>query len=173
MLQSGAEEHVFRQAAPRVVMRVSAQTASRDHPELLDLDIDDDRIVGVAVALTQAEPAWDIRVLSDDTRPMAKSKAVGLPFEFIPPSWSRPAEVDDQQRETDRLKAENVALRATHPLLSLQADGAVNRRLSASNLGRSVTETYPVELQTTFASSLSALKAFVENQKLLGARSED
>jgi hypothetical protein len=132
MLQSGAEEHVFRQATPRVVMRVSAQTASRDHPELLDLDVDDDRIVGVAFALTQAEPGRDIRVLSDDTRPMAKSKAVGLPFEFIPPSWARPAEVDDQQKEIERLKAENAALRATHPLLSLHADGAVNRRLTLS-----------------------------------------
>ncbi len=132
MLQSDVEEHVFRQATPRVVMRVSAQTASRDHPELLDLDVDDDRIVGVAFALTQTEPGRDIRVLSDDTRPMAKSKAVGLPFEFIPPSWARPAEVDDQQKEIERLKVENAALRATHPVLSLHVDGAVNRRLTLS-----------------------------------------
>lgn len=138
MLQSGADEYVFRQTDPRVVMRVSAQTASQNYPELLNLDVDDDRIVGVAVALTLAEPNKDIRVLSDDTRPIAKSKAVGLPFEFIPPSWARLAEVDDQQKEISRLKEENAALRATHPLLSLHADGAVERRLTLSRNALSI-----------------------------------
>lgn len=91
MLQSGADEHVFREAAPWVVMPVSLQTASRSYPEQLDLELADDRIVGTAVALAHVEPSRDIRVLSDDTRPMARLRAIGLPFEFFPASLALPA----------------------------------------------------------------------------------
>ncbi|WP_173571445.1 PIN domain-containing protein [Acetobacter conturbans] len=132
MLQSSADEHVFRQNTPRVLMRVSAQTPSLSHPNVLDLAVDDDRIVGVALALTRENPGKDIRILSDDTRPIAKSKALSIPFNFIPSSWKRPAEVDDQQKEISRLQAEITALQSTHPVISLHADGVINRRITLS-----------------------------------------
>lgn len=130
MLRTGTREHVFRQQDPRVVMRVTAQTASSDFPEFLDPTVDDDKIVGVAVALAKAAPEQDVRVLSHDTRPMAKADAVGLRFEFIPDSWIREPEADDQEREIARLRAEVAELQASHPALAVAAISAVDRRLS-------------------------------------------
>lgn len=132
ILQSGADEHVFRQSEPRVVMRVSAQAPSSGHSNVLDLNIDDDRIVGVALALIEESPDRDIHVLSDDTRPIAKSKALGIPFKFIPPSWGRVAAADEQQKEIDRLKAEIATLRATHPQISVYVDSAGDKRITLS-----------------------------------------
>ena len=130
MLRSGTREHVFREREPRVVMRVTAQTASPDYPGLLDLAVDDDRIVGVAVALKQAAPECDLRVLSHDSRPISKADAVGLPFMFIPDTWIRQPEADDHEREVASLRAEINELRASHPALSVAAVGAVDKRIS-------------------------------------------
>ena len=130
MLKIGALEHVFRAQGPRVVMRVSPQTASQDYPDLLDLSVDDDKIVGVAAALAKSAAGQDVRLLSHDTRPIAKAKAVGLPFEFFPDSWLREPEADDAEREIRQLKAEIAELRATHPALELGVVGAADRKLN-------------------------------------------
>jgi hypothetical protein len=130
MLRSGTNEHVLREAAPRVIMTISAQTAYRDHPEFLDMAVPDDRIVGVAVALAKADPNRDIRLLSSDTRPLAKANAVGLQFKFIPESWIREPEIDEQQKEIARLTAQNAKLKALHPNLVVKALDAPNNRLA-------------------------------------------
>ena len=130
MLRGAARQHVFRDQGPRVVMRVTAQAPSAAHPDLLDFAVDDDRIVGVAVALKQADPARDLRVLSHDTRPLAKADALGLPFEFIPDSWIREPVADDNEREIARLRAVVAELQSSHPALELAALGAVDKVLS-------------------------------------------
>ncbi|MBX9461328.1 MAG: hypothetical protein KL785_09800 [Brevundimonas sp.] len=130
MLLAGANSHVFREAGPRVTMWISPARASQAHPEILDLDVNDDRIVGVAVALAAAEPMADIRLLTDDTGPAGKANALGLPFDFIPVDWKREPELDDQARENRDLKAQLAALRMTQPQIEVSADGAVNRKLA-------------------------------------------
>ena len=134
MLQSDTDEHVFRERNPHVVMRLSAQTASQEYPEFLDMAVDDDRIVGVAAALVKANPAADIRVLSDDTRPILKAKAIGLKFEFIPPSWLRPPEADEQEKEIARLNGEIAELQKDFPLLVIEAADTVNNRLALNRV---------------------------------------
>lgn len=129
MLLAGTNTHEFRAAAPRVTMRTSPARASQDHPEILDPDINDDRIVGVAVALAAAEPGADIRLLTDDTGPAGKANVLGLPFDFIPEHWKREPELDDQARENRDLKAQIAALQMTLPQIDVSADGAVNRKL--------------------------------------------
>ncbi|GBR41818.1 PIN domain-containing protein [Gluconobacter kondonii] len=130
MLKTGAQEHLFRAQGPRVVMRVSPQTASQEHPDLLDLSVDDDKIVGVAVALAKAAPGQDVRLLSHDTRPISKANAVGLPFLFVPDTWMREPETDDAEREIRQLKEEIAELRKTHPALELGVVSAVDRKLN-------------------------------------------
>jgi len=130
MLVAGASEHVFREAGPRVIMSVTTTVASRNHPEVLDPAVDDDRIVGVAVALRQADPTADIRLLTDDTRPAGKANTLGVPFVFIPDAWAREPELDDQARENQTLRTELNALKATQPKISVSADGAVNHRIT-------------------------------------------
>lgn len=130
MLLAGASEHVFRETGPRVVMTLTPTAASRDHSGVLDPSVDDDRIVGVAVALRQADASADIRLLTDDTRPAAKAKTLGIPFQFIPTPWAREPELDDQARETETLRSQLAAIKATHPKLGVSADGAVNHRVT-------------------------------------------
>lgn len=135
MLQSPSREHVFRESGPRVNMRVSAQVPSRDHADVLDLAVDDDKIVGVASALAKADPGKNVTLLSDDTRPIAKADAIGLPFTFIPDSWKRDPEVDDAQKEIAQLKGQVAQLKSTHPELSIEAVGATNKRLAREREG--------------------------------------
>lgn len=161
MLLAGASEHVFRESGPRVVMTVTPTAATRDHPDVLDPSVDDDRIVGVAVALRQADATADIRLLTDDTRPAAKAKTLGIPFQFIPTAWAREAELDDQARENASLRSELNAIRSTRPNLSVSADGAVNHRVTVDRAAwAAVTPDERAAAKTAIASQfpLSALE---------------
>lgn len=130
ILMGEERTHVFRDAAPRVILRLSAQAPSRSFPDQLDLTVNDDKIVGVAVALKVADPNADIRVLSHDTRPNGKADAVGLAFKFTPETWLREPEQDDHQRETASLRAEIAELKSSHPILTIDAIGAVQKRVT-------------------------------------------
>lgn len=168
ILSAQPAEHVFREAGPRVVMRISVQTPDTGHPHALDLSVNDDKIVAVAVALTKAHPQADIRVLSDDTRPVAKAQAVGLPFEGFPESWKREEELDDEARTQADLRAQIHDLRSNNPDLKITAVGAVNKRLSlAREAYAPLTETETAELRAKLVArySLETLEAAAQAGK--------
>lgn len=129
MLMTGSNTHEIRASGPRVTMHISPARASQAHPEILDPDVNDDRIVGVAFALAANEPEADIRLLTDDTGPAGKANALNLPFNFIPEVWKREPELDDQARENLDLKAQLASLRMTQPQIDVSADGLINRKL--------------------------------------------
>lgn len=168
LLSAEPAEHVFREAGPRVVMRISVQTPDTGHPHALDLSVNDDKIVAVAVALRRANPQEDIRLLSDDTRPLAKARAVGVPFETIPERWRRQEEVDDAARTEADLRAEIQALRANSPDLKMTAVGAVKKRLSLTrDAFAPLTETESAALRAKLANrySLDRLEAAAQAGK--------
>ena len=61
-------------------------------------------------------------LLTHDTRPVAKARAIGLKFVFIPDTWLRAPEPDAQQKEIRRLNNELKRLTAASPALSLHTD---------------------------------------------------
>ncbi len=164
---------MLRESDPRVVLRIDVTMPSGAHPDVLDNSITDDRIVGVAVALAEAEPTVDVRLLTHDTRPAAKARAIGLRYVFVPEEWIREPEQDELQKENQRLQEENERLRAVSPDLRISADGIVDnvvtlRRTALASLTNdevcalraSLTERFSlVKLELRQGAELSALSS--------------
>jgi hypothetical protein len=125
MLTSSQDHKVLREAHPRVTLRLDATSASTNHSDVLDYNIPDDRIVGTAIALAEADTDKGITLLSHDTGPAMKAKAVGLPFRFFPVSWLRPEEEDDEQKEIKKLRHELEAYQRSGPMLKVDAKGTI------------------------------------------------
>ena len=89
--------------------------------------------MGVAAALAEAEPTTNVQLLTHDTRPAAKARAIGLRFAFVPEEWIREPEQDELQRENQRLQEENRRLKAASPELTLSADGALDKARSSGD----------------------------------------
>jgi PIN domain len=139
LLQNGLDKKVLRESDPRVTLQIDVTLPSSAHPNVLDPSVADDRIVGVAASLSEADPAADVRLLTHDTGPVAKAKAIGLNYVFIPGSWIREPEEDDQQKEIQRLKDEIRHLKSVSPNLAVRVGGLEDnvvtlRRLAVASL---------------------------------------
>lgn len=129
MLTQSQEEKVLRDADPRVTLRLDATPKSSEHTDVLDYDIADDRIVGVAAAVAAAAPGDDVRLLTHDTGPAMKAKTVGLPFLLIPDQWRREEEEDEVQKENKRLREELRRLQSASPVLKVAANNIVDQKV--------------------------------------------
>ncbi len=133
LLQQDLDEKVLRESNPRVILRMDVTLPSSAHPGVLDNSVTDDRIVGVAVALAEAEPTVDVRLLTHDTRPAAKARAIRLRYVLVPEEWIREPEQDELQKENQRLQEENERLRAASPDLNQRGRGSRKCRDAASD----------------------------------------
>jgi predicted ribonuclease YlaK len=67
--------------AERVVFFAeSREPSAEDLPSWIDLSIADDRLLGCALGLQFARPAWDVRVLTDDFNLQNKCDATGIAY---------------------------------------------------------------------------------------------
>ena len=126
MLNQPTNTKIIRDNNPRVVLSLDATTASSGHSQILDYTIRDDSIVGCAISVQNSKGPKNVVLLTHDTGPAMKAKAVGIPFMFVPEIWLRPEEEDDQQKEITRLKQQVNFLQSSSPALSVQPDCALD-----------------------------------------------
>jgi hypothetical protein len=176
LLENNLDEKVLRESNPRVTLRVDVTAPSSSFPHLLDNSVPDDRIVNVAATLAAAEPTMDVRLLTHDTRPAAKARAVNLRFLFVPDAWIREPGQDESQKEIQRLQDENKRLRATSPELSISVNEVVDKNVTLRRTALASLTTEEVNaLRNLFAERypLSKLQQKLNEQRLLNDQASE
>ena len=87
--------------------------------EDLDYSERDDQLIGTAAGFKDKHPEFEVRLLTNDTGPMASAGVVGLPFQAIPENWVMPAEPDESDRRTKKLQAELEKYKQSEPNFSI------------------------------------------------------
>lgn len=92
-----------------------------DVADTLDYEERDDQLVGTALAFHKASPTEAVRLLTNDTGPMASAKAVGLAYSVVPVDWLLQPETDEVEKREKALKAEIAKYKNTEPAFELKA----------------------------------------------------
>ncbi|WP_342616488.1 PIN domain-containing protein [Rhodoferax sp. GW822-FHT02A01] len=130
----------------------------RDESVAEDLNYEerDDQLVGTALAFQKTKPTQDVKLLTNDTGPMASAKAVGLAYHVVPPDWLLQSETDDAEKREKALKTEIAKYKSAEPIFEIKAshDGPVIANISVYNhltdgevreLVHKLTTRYPLE----------------------------
>jgi hypothetical protein len=92
----------------------------------LDYAERDDQLVGIAKMFQKEHPQREVRLLTDDTGPMASAQAVGLKFLEVPQDWFLPAQADDTAKREKELIAEIESLKRTEPVFKSSTEKSGN-----------------------------------------------
>jgi hypothetical protein len=121
MLDDGTDELVIREASPRVVLRLSsAIKPDQSLGDVLDYTINDDRIIGTALAMLNASPNVSLSLLTDDGGAAATARSVGLPYKLIPQTWKRPPEQTTEAKRIVELEKDLAVYRAQEPIIAIR-----------------------------------------------------
>jgi PIN domain len=121
MLDDEKEELVIREISPRVVLRLSpAVKPDQSQAEVLDYAINDDRIIGTALAMSNVSPKVSVSLLTDDGGAAATARSVGLPYKLIPQTWKRPPEQTTETKKIFALEKDLAVYRAQEPTIAIR-----------------------------------------------------
>lgn len=117
MLGSSAQEIEIQASSPRVVLRrtppsVAPDPARKDH---LDYSKPDERLVGIASALSAQATGYDVKVFTDDTGPASTADGLGVPYLMINENWRRPASETTEEKKIKDLEMDLATYRAQEP----------------------------------------------------------
>ena len=129
LLAKPGHEDVLRVVNPRVTRRLWLGQKEGREPlrEGIEIAHGDQAIINRA--LWWLDSGRDVVFLTDDTLAAASAQEFGLPYRLLPPAWLRPAETDEAQKETARLKAEIARLQASEPQLDCWFEDAAGQRI--------------------------------------------
>ncbi len=127
----GGRQTVREQPLVELCLR---QDLRRDEAASGDLNYDerDDQLVGIALAFQKSNPSVPVRLLTNDTGPMASAKAVGLGYQELPDEWLLPREVDEATKRENELKAEIARYKRLEPSFDIEFLCLDERHLKAS-----------------------------------------
>lgn len=154
MLVEGQSESVIREADPRVILRLMPVVPPTPKlEEVLDYTQNDDRIVGIAAALSQQAGYASVVVLTHDAVAASTAKAAGVSFQLIPQLWLRPPEETTEAKKIRELEQDLATYRSQEPVIELRGTEAaaagvhVVRRV-AEALPRALVDRLVDELQS-------------------------
>ncbi|MGQ0599020.1 PIN domain-containing protein [Aquabacterium sp.] len=75
----------------------------------------DDQLVGTALAFQKSRPEEHVKLLTNDTGPMASAKAVGLPYRVVPQDWLLQPEANESEKLEKQLRAEIAKYKNAEP----------------------------------------------------------
>ena len=113
---------IVRESEP--VVKLMFKPSCQPDPALaehLDYTQTDDQIVGCVHSYREKNPPLDIRLLTHDSGPMASAQMLSIPFVSVPNGWLRPPELNDTERENNRLREEIAQLKDAEPRFSISA----------------------------------------------------
>lgn len=120
-LVSTEDVHVYRDAAPRVVMRRAPRLdAARVKPAGFDADNADDRIVEEVMATARVLGVL-VSFITKDSGPIQTAHDFGLPFFRTPDAWLLEPEPDPQARELAELKRRMDRMEGSGPRIAVRA----------------------------------------------------
>lgn len=99
----------------------------------LDYEARDDQLVGTVLAFQKCNPDESIRLLTNDTGPMASAKTVGVSYCDIPEEWLLPAESGEAEKREAKLQAEIARYKSLEPSFVIFTDPPGGERLEATS----------------------------------------
>jgi predicted ribonuclease YlaK len=88
----------------------------------LDYNERDDQLVGTAAAFKQQYPDFEVRLLTNDTGPMASARLVGLAYQVVPDNWVLQPEPDESDKKAKQLQAELEKYKQSEPRFIINAN---------------------------------------------------
>jgi hypothetical protein len=121
MLCNNKDELVVRETSPRTILRISqAVKPDQSAGEVLDYTINDDRIIGTALAMLNTSPKDSVSLLTDDGGAAATARSVKLPYKLIPQTWKRSPEQTTEAKKIVELEKDLAVYRAQEPNIAIR-----------------------------------------------------
>jgi PIN domain len=166
----GSEEFKEIRAATPIVrlfvrpeLKVNAELSDR-----LNYQERDDQLVGTAHAFQCEHSDIDVRVLTDDTGPMASAKMVGLSVLPIPNNWLLPPENTETEKKINTLTQEVSRYKRAEPDFQLKWLNSSNEEISAINIEMiryiEITKSQATELMAKIVERFPLSKDFGSNE---------
>jgi hypothetical protein len=111
---------LLRDKVPRVSLQLGPRLpVGRVHPEGLDLDVSDDRIVEQTMA-TAVVMGERLKLLTGDNGPLMTAREMGLDFVEVPETWALPVEPDAESKRIQELERQVRVLSAKVPEIKVE-----------------------------------------------------
>jgi len=121
---------IVRKAGPSVRLKIMPDLRpSKELEDRLDYSDRDNQLVGTIAAYVRDHPGLDVRLLTDDTGPMATARMVGVSVAPIPDSWLLPPEPTGADRRIAKLEAELSRLKQDEPCFRITCRDARNNEI--------------------------------------------
>ena len=115
-LRDPNKEFIARQSGPRVHLVVKKELKPPDKPDpRLGMRERDDQLVAIAQQYAKIFTMQDVRILTQDSGPVASAHMLGLEEYVIPDAWKLDPELDAGEKELLRLTTELNRLKKAEP----------------------------------------------------------
>lgn len=117
-LAADGNEMVLRHNKPRVLLRLSPETAvDSDLDGSLDYTKNDNRLIGILSTLTKRGNASTL-LLTHDVGPASSANSLGLPYLLIPDHWLLPPQQSKEEKDRAALRDELEKYRKLEPKIT-------------------------------------------------------
>jgi len=116
--------------------------------ESLDINENDDKIVSIAKAYSEAQANENVVLITNDNGLIFKAKAVNLDFIRTPETWKLPPEKDESEKEFERVKRELELLQQNYPKIVVEKKKREFKKDYYSRLKPSETESLMEKIRT-------------------------
>ncbi len=128
-------QKVIEREKPLVTLSIRHEIRPSDEiADRLDYRERDDQLIGIAYAFRRTNPDADVRVLTNDTGPMASARMLGMESIAVPNEWLLAPKSTAAERRITALETQVARLRDAEPAFSIYfvgATGAPIERLEA------------------------------------------
>lgn len=121
----------LRNSSPVVDLRLD--TRLRVDPSAADVlhyEERDDQLVGTVLGFQKAKPDSAVRLLTNDTGPMASAKTVGVTYQVTPEDWFLLPEDDESSKQAKALKDELDLYKNQEPKVRIEHGNVSTKRFS-------------------------------------------
>lgn len=131
ILRDPTKEFIARESGPRVHLVVKKELKPPDKPDpRLDMRERDDQLVAIAQQYAKTFMKQDVRILTQDSGPVASAHMLNLAEFVIPDTWELEPELNAGEKELLRLTTELNRFKRAEPsfgfsFADLHSDGAV------------------------------------------------
>ena len=116
ILRDPTKEFIARESGPRVHLVVKKELKPPDKPDpRLDMRERDDQLVAISQQYAKTFTKQDVRLLTQDSGPVASAHMLGLEEHVIPDAWKLDPELDAGEKELFRLTTELNRLMKAEP----------------------------------------------------------
>lgn len=120
VVKSSDGQASLRDADPKVVLKLPVLSdPHRERHPMLDLSVNDDRLVDETLAYRRANPDALIAVLTHDGNLMNTARQCGLAFVEVPDNWLKDPEPDERDRKIAELETLLKLRDATNPRIAI------------------------------------------------------